>query len=537
MAASLARTTLVKFPHENSVLLAEAIFCDHQGNVESSRALREMTRMPRRAFLKSSIMGGLALGMPAIVRGGSPNDTVRMAIIGLGDTQAVGAVGGRGHQLIPHVRAVPGVKIAGLCDVDPSFIAREAQAFKDRGEEVAAWTDLRRVLDEKDIDAVVVATPNHWHALATVWACQAGKDVYVEKPFSYDIWEGKQAVAAARKYNRMVQVGMQNRSSALMASIEDGIRRLGPIRYVHALVYRPRTSIGRVTAPTPVPERIDYDLWCGPAPKGPLMRKQLNYEWHWFWDTGNGEIGNNGIHIIDLCRWLMGQEHPAPRALSIGGRFAFEDCGETPNTQIALFDYHPAPLICEIRNVKAGSSPQGIGKYRGLQSGMIVDCEGGCFAGDATGGTFFDKQGKEINAIKPAYFGNAEALVTPHLANFIQAVRSRKSDVLSAESVIGYRSVVCCHMANTSHRLGQREKAEAIAESIRGSSELSDAFERCRAYLRENDVDLNATPAALGPWLTFDVQKEHFIGDFAEQANAMARRPYRTPYVMPEIAV
>lgn len=496
---------------------------------------RSMNRMTRRNFLKGSMLGGLALGMPAIVRGGSPNDTVRVAIIGMGDTKAVGGVGGRGHQLIPHVRAVPGVKITTLCDVDPSFIAREAQAFKDRGENVAARTDLRRVLEDKEIDAVVVAMPNHWHALATVWACQAGKDVYVEKPFSHDIWEGKQAVAAARKYDRMVQVGMQNRSSELVASIAEGVRNLGPLRYVHALVYRPRMGIGRVTAPTPIPDTIDYDLWCGPARKRPLMRKQLNYEWHWFWDTGNGEMGNNGIHIIDLCRWLMGQEHPAPRALSIGGRFAFKDCGETPNTQIALFDYQPAPLICEIRNVKAPSSPEGIGKYRGLQSGMIIDCEGGCFAGDATGGTFFDKQGKEIKAIKPGYFGDAEALVTRHMANFFAAVRRRKRDELRAESLIGYRSVVCCHMANMSHRLGNLEPAEAIAESIRSSSDLSDAFERCRGYLRDNDVDLRATPATLGSWLAFDAQQERFTGDFAEKANALARRRYRAPYVVPEI--
>jgi predicted dehydrogenase len=265
------------------------------------------------------------------------------------------------------------------------------------------------------------------------------------------------------------------------------------------------------------------------------MRQQLNYEWHWFWDTGNGEMGNNGIHIIDLCRWLMGQEHPAPRALSIGGRFAFEDCGETANTQIALFDYQPAPLICEIRNVKAPSSPEGIGKYRNLESGMIIDCEGGCFAGDATGGTFFDKQGKEIKAIKPSYFGDAEALVTRHFANFIEAVRSRKKDDLSAESLIGHRSVICCHLANTSHRLGKQSSPEAIAEATREKPELADAFERCRGYLRENGVDLSSTPATLGPWLSFDPDQEKFVGDFAEQANALAQREYRAPFIVPKI--
>ena len=241
---------------------------------------------------------------------------------------------------------------------------------------------------------------------------------------------------------------------------------------------------------------------------------------------------------LGSCRFggIIWQEHPAPRALSIGGRFAFEDCGETANTQIAMFDYQPAPLICEIRNVKTPSSPRGIGKYRNLESGMIIDCEGGYFAGDATGGTFFDKQGKETRAIKPSYFGDAEALVTRHLANFIEAVPTRKRDDLRAESLIGYRSVVCCHMANTSHRLGRREPAEGIAESIRASSELSDAFERCRGYLRENEVDLSATPATLGPWLTFDAQQDRFTGDDAEKANGLARRQYRVPYLMPEIA-
>ena len=173
---------------------------------------------------------------------------------------------------------------------------------------------------------MVIALPNHWHALATVWACQAGKDVYVEKPFSYNLWEGQQMVAAARKYGRMVQVGTQNRSSTLLRQAFDYLRsgQLGAIRYAHALVYRARDGIGTVNAPTPVPDTVDYDLWCGPAPKTPLMRKQLHYEWHWFWATGNGEMGNNGIHVIDICRWALGQNQPPPRAMSIGGRFAFQ---------------------------------------------------------------------------------------------------------------------------------------------------------------------------------------------------------------------
>ncbi len=280
-----------------------------------------MKPLTRRNFFKQSTTAGLVLGMPGVIRAGrwssgaSPSETVRVAVVGMGDTKAIGGVGGRGHQLIPRLREVPGARIVALCDVNQAFLIREVQEFKDRGEAVATYTDLRRVFDDKSVDAVVVALPNHWHALATIWAIQAGKDVYVEKPFSYDLWEGKQMVAAARKHGRMVQVGMQSRSSALLREAFDHLHGgdLGAIRYAHALVYRPREGIGRVSAPTSVPANIDYDIWCGPAPREPLMRKQLNYEWHWFWATGNGEIGNNGIHVIDVCRWALRQNQP-PRA-------------------------------------------------------------------------------------------------------------------------------------------------------------------------------------------------------------------------------
>jgi len=354
-----------------------------------------MPPITRRGFLKSSMTAGVALGMPKIVIGAErpsqakgPNDIIRLAVVGLGATEAVGGVGGRGHQLIPRIREVPGVKITALCDVDQAILDRESRPFKDRGEAVTTHVDLRRVLDDKTIDAVVIALPNHWHALATVWACQAGKDVYVEKPFSYNLWEGRQMVAAARKYGRMVQLGTQSRSSTLLRQAFDYLRsgQVGAIRYAHAVIYRARDGIGTVSAPTPVPATVDYDLWCGPAPKGPLMRRQLHYEWHWFWATGNGEMGNNGVHDIDICRWALGQNQPAPRAISIGGRLGFNDCGETANTHIALFDYHPAPIICEIRNLRVAPGADAMGRFKNRNKGVIIECEGGYFAGDASGG-------------------------------------------------------------------------------------------------------------------------------------------------------
>ena len=486
---------------------------------------------------------GLALGLPRRVIGAegssqarSANDTVRLAVIGMGATTAVGGVGGRGHQLIPRLREVPGAKIVALCDVEQTFLEREAQPFKDRGEEVATYRDLRRVLDDKSIDAVVIALPNHWHALATVWACQAGKDVYVEKPFSYNLWEGQQMVAAARKYRRMVQVGTQNRSSTLLRQVFEYLHsgQIGSIRYAHTLVYRARDGIGMVNTPTPLPATVDYDLWCGPAPKTPLMRKQLHYEWHWFWATGNGEMGNNGIHVIDICRWALGQNQPPPRAMSIGGRFAFNDCGETANTQIALLDFQPAPLICEIRNVRASKSPDALGKFRNQNRGLIIDCEGGYFAGDASGGALFDKQGKKIKDFPDD--GGSKGLETAHLGNFVAAVRSRKSGDLVAEALQGHHSTACCHMANVSYRLGKQTGPDAIRERIQANRELSDAFERCREYLRENEVNLDTTPAVLGPWVTYDSKQERFVNDFAKEANALSQREYRQPFAVPKIA-
>jgi predicted dehydrogenase len=499
-----------------------------------------MNPLTRRDFLKQSVGAALACAAPKIGRSAQgakgPNDTIRVGVIGMGSTKAVGGVGGRGHQLIPRLREVPGLRIVALCDVDREFLDREARPFQDRGEEVATHTDLRRVLDDSSIDAVVIATPNHWHALATVWACQAGKDVYVEKPFSHDLWEGQQMVAAARKYGRMVQIGTQNRSSTLLRQTFQELRggQLGPIRFAHALVYRPRAGIGRVSGPTPVPTSVNYDLWCGPAPKGPLLRKQLHYEWHWFWATGNGEMGNNGVHVIDLCRWALGQSQAPPRALSIGGRLAFDDCGQTANTQIALLDYQPAPLICEVRNVSAAKGPDSIGRFRNRTDGIIIDCEGGYFAGDATGGGLFDKDGKKIKDVTDQ--GESKRLEVAHLSAFAKALRSRNPGDLAAEALEGHLSTSCCHLANISYLLGRATPPEAIASSIRERAELADAFARCREYLQRNDVDLAQTPAALGPWVTFDPARQKFVHQFASEANRLARRHYRKPFVVPKIA-
>lgn len=498
-----------------------------------------MKTITRRRFLQNSLAAGIGLTLTrnaaSAAQTTGANNAIRVAVIGLGGVDTPGGVGGRGHQLIASLLQVPDVRIAALCDVDESFLRREAQPLKEKGLEVATYQDLRRVFDDKSIDAVVVATPNHWHGLATVWACQAGKDVYVEKPFSYNVWEGRQMVAAARQHGRIVQTGTQNRSSPLWRKAFEELRggALGRIRFAHAIMYRGRDSIGRVEAPTPIPAGLDYDLWCGPAPKAALRRKQLHYEWHWFWDTGNGEIGNNGVHMMDVCRWALSSNQPPPRAMSIGGRYVVDDAGETPNTQIALFDYQPAPLICEVRNVRKGTGPTAMGTLRGRSRGIVIDCEHGYFAGEASGGSLFDPQGKKIRDIVPE--GGSGRTEVSHLANFAAAMRSRKPADLACEAWEGHCSAACAHLANVSHRLGRASPPQVIRERAQASRELADAFERFREHLRDVGVDLGKTPAVLGPWITYDAKQEKFTGDYADQATALSRREYRKPFVMPEL--
>jgi hypothetical protein len=219
--------------------------------------------------------------------------------------------------------------------------------------------------------------------------------------------------------------------------------------------------------------------------------------------------------------------------MSIGGRFGFHDCGETANTQIALFDYQPAPLICEIRNLSAAKGSASLGKFRSRNRGVVIDCEGGYFAGDASGGAVFDKAGKKVKDFPDD--GSSETLETTHLANFMAAVRSRRASDLPAEALEGHLSAGCCHMANISHRLGKESPPESIRAAIEGNRELTDAFDRCREYLRENQVDLGATNATLGPWVSFDSREQRFVQDFASEANNLSRRQYREPFVVPEI--
>jgi predicted dehydrogenase len=338
-------------------------------------------------------------------------------------------------------------------------------------------------------------------------------------------------VAAARKYGRIVQTGMEARASDGLQQAFESIRAgsVGQIRYAHVVLYRERKSIGKTTAPTPVPPTVDYNLWCGPAPVAPLMRKYLHYDWHWTWAYGSGEMGNNGVHYLDMCRWALGLNKPPRRAMSVGGRFSFDDDGETPNTQVALLDFESVPVICEIRGLPERTK----GGFRTVDRGIIIQGEGGHFAGSFDGGTLFDGDGRKIKEIKGADFHRIQVSI---LANFVEAIRSRSAADLRAEALQGHLSAACCHMANVSYRLGAQAAPEAMLERMRTNHDLTDAFERCREHLRINGVDLNVTRGVLGPWVTLDADKEQFVGELADQANSLATREYRKPFVVPTIS-
>ena len=485
-----------------------------------------MRRLTRRDFVKGSIAAGVTLAMPfSRVRGA--NEDIRVAVVGLGGADS----GRKGQQHVRIFRKIPGVRVTALCDVDEKHLGPEVKSFEERKEKIDSYIDVRKVLDDKNIDAIVIATPNHWHALLTVWACQANKDVYVEKPVSHNIWEGRKMVEAARKYDRIVQAGTQSRSDKGLAEAFEYIRQgnLGKILFVRGLCYKRRASIGKVTGAQPIPETVDYNLWTGPAPLGPLMRKRLHYDWHWVWATGCGSIGNVGLHQMDVCRWALGQNGLPRRAMSIGGRFGYDDDGETANTQIAILDYGPAPIIFEVRGLPKKKEDENkdaweaMDNYRGIRTGIVVHCEDGYFSG----GWAYDKDGKKVKQFRRDGGGR-------HQANFIEAVRSRKSGQLNAEILEGHLSTSLSHMANISYRIGTESNPEQIREAMKSNKEVLETFERFEKHLSANKVDIKKTPAVLGPWLEMDSAKEKFIGEFAEQANKLVKRSYREPFVVPE---
>ncbi len=497
-----------------------------------------VNHLTRRAFLCNTALVGATTAFSARswAQVAGANTDLRIAVVGLN---------GRGKSHLASIAAIKGVRLVAICDADTAVLERTK---KNLGAAVKTYTDIRELLASPDVDAVTIATPNHLHSLQAVWACQAGKDVYVEKPVSHNVWEGRQLVAAAAKYGRVVQAGTQIRSG-------DGLREavawtqaghLGKITAARGFCYKFRGSIGKTAGEQPLPATVNYDLWSGPAPMEPLRRKKLHYDWHWHYTTGNGDVGNQGIHQMDVARWFLGEPGLPRHTLSIGGRLGYDDDGDTPNTQVVIHDYATAPLIFEVRGLpaKGGAGASGGGeaggveasdaksgamdKYRGVGVGNVIDCEGGYVVTSSYfSATAYDKAGKVVKEFKGR---------DGHMQNFIDVVRSRKVADLRGPVLEGHVSSALCHLGNISHQLGRAAAPDALREKIRANAPLAEAYGRMAEHLGANGVDLKKTPATLGVALTVDAKAERFTGADAAAANALLTRAYRAPFVVPQLA-
>jgi len=427
-----------------------------------------MTGPNRRTFLLTAAASGLAARAAA----DGPNETVRAAVLGLN---------GRGVTHIDAFMGTKGVKVAVLCDPDRAVLDKRAGEFEKKyGYRPETETDLREVYDRKDVDVVGVATPNHWHALATVWACQAGKDVYVEKPGSHNIHEGRKMVEAARKYGRVVQHGVQLRSSEAVREAVERMRGglIGEVYMARGLVFRNRPSIGHAKDPDTPPRELDWDLWQGPAQERAFSRRIVHYNWHWHWAYGNGDVGNQGIHETDMCLWGLGLETLPREVVAMGGKFLWDDDKETPEVLSSsyLFPEQKKMIEFEVRpwatNTEGGV---GVGNlFYGSEGHLVIKHYNAYEA--------FDKGGKPLGK-------NTDGdPVGKHFANFIEAVRARDPRRLHGPVETAHTSSGLAHLGNIAYRVGRR--------------------------------------------LEFDPASERFVGD--SEADALLTREYRKPYAVPD---
>jgi predicted dehydrogenase len=429
---------------------------------ESDVTRRDFLKTAARTTASASAWSGITfLTRPERVFGA--NDRVRVAVCGLKN---------RGKDHLDAFSRVPNVEIAALCDVDDTVLRKRRAEV---GGSPRTFADVRLLLEDQSIDAISIAAPNHWHALMAIWACQAGKDVYVEKPCSHNLWEGRQLVRAAEKYRRIVQHGTQSRSARALIEAINHLHggTFGEIYVARGLCFKRRDTIGRASS-EPVPTGVDYDLWTGPAPLKPFTRNRFHYNWHWIWETGNGDLGNQGIHQVDAARWGLGVAFPT-RVSAVGGHFMFDDDQETPNTLNCVFEF---------------DQPDGRRKMmefdvRHWITNNEAGIRGGLFNRDNTIGTIFYGSNGYLAAGNEDAFsyeswlgrdrrsGPHGSSGDDHFANFIKCVRSRKTEELNAPIKEGHISCALVHLANASYRLGRSLHVDPVTEQVIGDEEAN----------------------------------------------------------------
>ncbi len=482
-----------------------------------------MPPLTRRNFLQGTAALGAAITLPArTLLAASANEQVNLGIVGCG---------WRGGQLFEAFQQLPGVKIAGLCDVDQELLDQ----LGEKAPAAKKWTDMRHMFDSPDIDAVVIATCNHWHCLAAIWAMQAGKHVYVEKPLGHTQWEGEQVIKASKVYGRICQVGTQQRSDPMQAEIKQflhGENTIGKVESVRVNRFGVRESIGRRAKPLTPPKSVDYDLWLGPAQKMPLYREKLHYDWHWDWNTGSGEMGNWGVHILDDVRNNVFQDAvAAPQAITAaGGRFAWNDAGNTPNVHFALLDAGGVPVAVTLSNLPIDQTQITV---PGPPSGYIAYCEHGRLEGQRAKAEAFDADGKLIKSF------TGTGGMGLHQQNFIDAIRENNPSLLVAPVQVGHDSTTWCNLINIASRVpkpNHSEPAPKLATPI-GSLSSAAILEQMNAIISSNASTEaeSVEQLPLGPTLRFDANHGQFVGEQADAANQLLRRQYRDPFVVPEV--
>ena len=496
-----------------------------------------MRHINRRGFLRNAAAGavGVPVGMAMFQGMGSralgANEEIRLAVAGLN---------GQGNYHVNNFMKLPGVKVVAVVEPDSSILERRLGEYKERyadsgGADIKGYADIRHALDRDDVDGVVIGTPNHWHSLMTIWACQAGKHVYVEKPVSHTVWEGRKMVEAARKYERVVQAGTQQRSCPAVQEAGKDLQdeMLGKVLWIHCSKLGARGPIGKVTEPQAVPGNIDYNLWAGPAPMTPVMRRSFHYDWHWQWNWGDGEMGNWGIHYIDDLLNMMGWGSVPTSVIAAGERFAWDDNGETPNMHFALFQYGDVPVVVDIRNLPDPERPEGKraggndgAVYLRSRGGNYIQCENGYIQLARGGGSAYDNDGNRIKQ----YRGDGGGA---HAGNWIDAIRNGRPQDLNSDIETCHLSTLMCHQANIGFRVGAAAPVEEVRAAMQGCDDAVNTLSDMLEQLEGNKVNLADTPFVLGPKLTFDPAQERFVGDNADRANPYLTYEYRDGFAVP----
>jgi predicted dehydrogenase len=486
-----------------------------------------MNRLSRRNVLKAAAASTVfplftVAGTKASGRVIGANDTIRVGVAG---------INGRGGSHISAFTEMKNVQLTYLIDVDSSLFDSRAKGVEGRiGSRPKCVQDVRQALDDKALDAVSIATPNHWHSLITIWACQAGKDVYVEKPISHNIFEGRKCVEAAQKYGRIVQHGTQSRSDTRwareIAAVHSG--KYGKLLVSHGSASKAgkgRTSIG--VKPTKVPpSTLDYNLWLGPAQEQPYHENLVHYNWHWFWETGNGEIGNQGVHQMDIARWGIAGGTLPTKVFSVGGRLLPDgpDQAQTPNMQLAVMEFGETILLFEVRGLvgdkKRPEWPNDVSNTFYMSEGVIKESR------------FHPKNGGPAEKLEVV--GDVHVAPGGAFGSFINAMRTRNPADLNCDAEVAHYSAACCHLPNISYRLGTQGTYDKARGAIGTNKEVVGTLERIRDNCKAVGLPIEKTVYTVGPTLTFDPAAERFTGERSDEANVLVSRDYRKPFVVPQ---